>query len=781
MQKKSLVFLFILSISLLVVNVFFKPNAPEKSEKKIEHVSSGRTLESRVAVQAGLPLVDIYKDQNAKTYLTSGLLFDGKVLTLQWDENLPNEVFYKKSHSSFPLEQASLVPSSSSVSDPIIFQSQDREGKLASADIPTKGSVELQLIHPRAYSNNPSIFSSYYSNGNFNSIGSLEGNAIAVAQTQNGYEPVGIYLGSEGKLIPLKDFFNLKSLISSHRAQFHTTPNENFYVLENEYQQLVFSNVGGALAEINLPVKSDQHQKSLVLSTPQDQKHEQKESKHAMFPAHSFASSDAKSAEATQGGYYPLIRRSVDPIHTNPRYYAFNIVSDYPGLSEQSYTVKQHSSDKITFELNQNYRKIIKTFTLDSSSPYGFKVDIKVDGDQSNLWVTTGVPESEAGASQQQPVLKYRHLKNNKFDISKQKLPKTTNENSSVAPDWISNSNGFFTILVDPQTKMGNGYKVNKVASDALTSRLDVEKPAKKRLAGYEFLLPLSQTSSDTELKVFAGPLENKALKQAQGQNSDYLGAQSYNGFLPIISDPVAKLLFVLMNAIQKITHSWGLSIILLTVLLRILLYPLASWSITTMRKNQELAPEISAIQKKYKKNPKQGQIETMQLYRKRKVNPLTGCLPMLIQAPFLIGMFSLLRSAFVLRGVSFIPGWITNLTAPDVLFSWTTAIPFIGTEFHLLPIISGIMIWVQQRMTTVLPADKSLMTDQQKQQKMMGNMMVLFISLVCYNMPSGLNLYWIFASMLGILQQWITNRILDKKKNKPTILMEKNTAIKES
>ncbi|MCH9631861.1 MAG: Membrane protein insertase YidC [Chlamydiae bacterium] len=545
----------------------------------------------------------------------------------------------------------------------------------------------------------------------------------------------------------------------------------------------MFSNIGGALAEINLPVKSDKHENSLVRSTPQDQKYELSESKHSMFPAHSFASSSAKSAEAKQGGYYPLIRRSVDPIHTNPRYYAFNLVSDYPGFSEQSYTVKQHSNDKITFELNQNYRKIIKTFTLDSSSPYGFNVDIKVDGDQRNLWVTTGVPENEPGASQQQPILKYRHLKNNKFDIAKQKLPKTTNENSDVAPDWISNSNGFFSILVDPQTKLGKGYRVNKISGDTLTSRIDVDAPAKKRQAGYEFLLPLSQTSSDTELKVFAGPLENKALKQAQGENStsNYLGAQSYHGFLPIISEPCAKLLFVLMNAIHTITHSWGLSIILLTVLLRVILYPLNSWSIRSMRKNQEIAPEISAIQKKYKKNPKQAQIETMQLYRKRKVNPLTGCLPMLIQMPFLIGMFSLLRSAFVLRGVSFIPGWITNLTAPDVLFSWTTSIPFIGTEFHLLPIISGIMIWVQQRMTTVMPTDKSLMTDQQKQQKMIGNMMVLFISLVCYNMPSGLNLYWISASMLGILQQWITNRILDKKKKKPTILVNKKTAIKES
>ena len=772
MQKRSLVFLFILSISLLVVNVFFKPDKAATNQKKTELArSNNKTLESRVAVQAGLPLVDIYKDQNAKTYLTSGLLFEGKLLTLQWDDKLPEEVFYKKSHSSFPTKVATLQPSDSHVSDPVIFESQDHEGKLTAADLPSKGSVEVQLVHPRAYSNNPSIFSSYFSNGSFNSIGEINGNAIAVAKTQDGYEPIGIYLGSEAKLISLKDFFNLKPLISSHKAQFQTAPKEHFYVLENDYQQLVFSNVGGALAEINLPVHSDKHPNSLVRTTPQDQKFEKN-----LFPA-----KDAANADAKEGGYYPLIRRSTDPVQTNPRYYAFNLVSSYPGLSEQSYNVKQHSKDKITFELNQNYRKITKTFTLDPSSPYGFNVDIKVNGDHSDLWVTTGVPEAEAGASQQQPILKYRHLKKNKFDISKQKLPKSTSENREVSPDWISNSNGFFTVLVDPQTKMGPGYKVNKVTSNQLASRIDADAPAKKRAPGYEFLLPLSKSDSDTNLKVYAGPLENGVLKTAQGSSSNYLGAQSYHGFLPFISEPCAKLLFVLMNGVYKVTHSWGLSIILLTVLLRLILYPLNSWSIKSMRKNQEIAPEISAIQKKYKKNPKQAQIETMQLYRKRKVNPLTGCLPMLIQMPFLIGMFNLLRSAFVLRGVSFIPGWINNLTAPDVLFSWAHSLPIIGTEFHLLPILSGIMIWVQQKMTSPTPKDKSLMTDQQKQQKMIGNMMVLFISLVCYNMPSGLNLYWISASLLGILQQWITNRILDKKKSKPTILTKKKAALKES
>ena len=645
-----------------------------------------------------------------------------------------------------------------------------------------KHHSNVQLVHPRAYSNNPSIFSSYYSNGEFNSVGSIQGNAIAVAQTQDGYEPIGVYIGSEARLIPLKDYSSLKSLITTHRAQLHVAPNENFYVLENEYQQLVFSNVGGALAEINLPVHSQDHEKSLVRSTPQDQKYVNTDSKHAKFPAQSYAKASSKSNEGQLGGYYPLIRRSVDLGQTSPRYYAFNLVSEHPGLSEQSYTIKHHSNDKIVFELNQNYRKITKTFKLDSTSPYGFNVDIKVDGDHSNLWLTTGVPEAEAGASQQMPILKYRHQKNNKFDIAKQKLPKTTNENAEVSPDWISNSNGFFTVLVDPQTQMGNGYKVNKVTSDVLTSRIDLDSPIKKRMPGYEFLLPLSKTSSDTELKVYAGPLENSALKAAQGTStSNYLGAQSYHGFLSIISEPCAKMLFVLLSAIYKITHSWGFSIILLTVLLRLILYPLNSWSIKSMRKSQELAPEVAAINKKYKKNPKQGQIETMQLYRKRKVNPITGCLPMLIQMPFLMGMFNLLRSAFVLRGVPFVNGWITNLTAPDVLFSWTQSIPIIGTEFHLLPILSGIMMWLQQKMTSPTPVDKSLMTPSQKQQKMIGNMMVFFIAFVCYNMPSGLNLYWISASMLGILQQWITNRILDKKKNMPTILTKKKAALEKS
>ena len=130
----------------------------------------------------------------------------------------------------------------------------------------------------------------------------------------------------------------------------------------------------------------------------------------------------------------------------------------------------------------------------------------------------------------------------------------------------------------------------------------------------------------------------------------------------------------------------------------------------------QQIAPQVSAIQEKYKKEPKRAQMEIMNLYREKKINPLTGCFPLLIQMPFLIGMFDLLKSAFELRGAVFIPHWIDNLTAPDVLFSWSYPLPFFGTDFHLLPLLLGAVMYYQQKMSSPLPKDKSLMTDQQKQ-----------------------------------------------------------------
>jgi len=154
-----------------------------------------------------------------------------------------------------------------------------------------------------------------------------------------------------------------------------------------------------------------------------------------------------------------------------------------------------------------------------------------------------------------------------------------------------------------------------------------------------------------------------------------------------------------------------------------------------------------------------------MNLYRENGVNPFGGCFPLLIQMPFLIGMFDLLKSTFELRGASFIPGWIPDLSAPDVVFSWGVPIWFIGNSFHLLPILLGGIMYLQQRFASQMPKDPKLMTDAQKQQKMMGNIMVAVFAVMFYHFPSGLNIYWLSSTALGILQQWFAKRHTKTKK----------------
>ena len=179
------------------------------------------------------------------------------------------------------------------------------------------------------------------------------------------------------------------------------------------------------------------------------------------------------------------------------------------------------------------------------------------------------------------------------------------------------------------------------------------------------------------------------------------------------------------------------------------------------MMKMQQIAPLVSAIQEKNKKDPKKAQVEIMNLYREKGVNPVSGCFPMLIQMPFLIGMFDLLKTTFELRGASFIPGWIDNLTSPDVLFSWQTPIFFIGNQFHLLPILLGAVMFVQQRMFTTAPKDPNQMTDQQRQQRTMATMMTLVFTVMFYNFPSGLNIYFMLSTLLGIAQQtWMMKKM---------------------
>jgi YidC/Oxa1 family membrane protein insertase len=555
---------------------------------------------------------------------------------------------------------------------------------------------------------------------------------------------------------------------------------EQLYVLENSYQQLVFSNIGGALVELNLPFKSSTNNKSIVLPIEFDRDIEKQSPVNARFPLKPALQSDGSINKGTVGGYYPLLRRSqlastgAFAIKIEPRFYALNIVSEYPEVASLVYTVKDFTENSITFEAEQPHRRITKTFSIPQNAsdvPYCINLDIKIEGDARGLFLTSGVPDVEWISGGPAPMVQYHLVQGSTSQVEKADLPKTT-IHYSLMPNWVASSNGFFGIIIDPTKGQETGFTIDKVSANQVPSRLSLidreyQLFPESSLPGYLFSIPLKSNSQKAHFRVFSGPFAGSILNKIDtyyaqeegGRASDYIACQTSHGWFSFISEPFAKFLFFLMKLFYKACGSWALSIVLVTIVLRVLLYPLNSWSFKSMKKMQILTPKLKAIQEKYKKEPQKAQQEIIGLYREHGVNPISGCLPLLIQMPFLIGMFDLLKSAFELRGASFIPGWIDDLAAPDVLFSWSYPIPFIGTEFHLLPFILGAIMYVQQKMGTSLPKDRNSWTDQQRQQYFMGNIMTIFLTVMFYNFPSGLNLYWISSMLLGILQQWWTTR----------------------
>ncbi len=616
-------------------------------------------------------------------------------------------------------------------------------------------------------------------------------NAIILVRSGTQFLPVALYSPKTEALSLLASYEKFPhELVTESGDTVSKKVEERFYVLQNRYQQLVFSNYGAALAEINLPFVSENDNSSVVKEVEADRLMVQDYPYNARFPSHPYYTPSENGKEPQRhevgslGGYYPLLRRDLieggkrPNYRIPPRLYALNLVSEYPEFAELVYEVKSFDKDKIVFEAKQPQRRITKTYRLNSEeAPYTFDLSIKVEGDARGIWLTSGVPEAEwafatsSGAAQAMS-LKYSYTKNQKLEVEQLSAPKDSITISSVIPDWICNSNGFFGIIMDPLTQIDSGFRAQLIPGSLAPSRLveideEYNRFPSQDLPGYLMLLPLNSSGGTMNFRLFAGPFAESVLNSvdtfytdsATGYNPQYIACKSFHGWFAFISEPFAKFLFLLMNLFHSLTGSWALSIFLLTVALRIMLYPLNAWSTRSMLKMQQISPQVAAIQEKYKKDPKKAQMEVMNLYRENKVNPVSGCFPLLIQLPFLIGMFDLLKSSFALRGASFIPGWIDDLTAPDVLFSWNMPIFFIGNQFHLLPILLGITMFLQQRLMSTMPKDQSQWTDQQRQQRAMGSIMTVVFTLMFYHFPSGLNIYWLSSMLLGMVQQWWMQR----------------------
>jgi YidC/Oxa1 family membrane protein insertase len=246
----------------------------------------------------------------------------------------------------------------------------------------------------------------------------------------------------------------------------------------------------------------------------------------------------------------------------------------------------------------------------------------------------------------------------------------------------------------------------------------------------------------ERQIVFFAGPKEYRLLarigEQFQNQADLVMQFGKFSGFF-------AKGLLLAMNWLHDATGAgYGLAIVLITVIIKVLFWPLTAASTRSMKRMQVLAPEMAALKEKYKDDMQKFTQKQWELYRKHKVSPMSGCLPMAIQMPVFFGFFTMIRSAIELRGAHFL--WIADLSKPDTLFM----IPGTAFPFNLLPLLmGGSMLWQSH----LQPPSPGMDPAQAKMMRYMPLMFLVFL----YNYSSGLALYWTVNNVLTIVQTKLT------------------------
>lgn len=271
---------------------------------------------------------------------------------------------------------------------------------------------------------------------------------------------------------------------------------------------------------------------------------------------------------------------------------------------------------------------------------------------------------------------------------------------------------------------------------------------------------------SDTYYMYF-GPRNDKDLKRYNiAENNGWnIGGKKISQALQTSGwlNWLEKILKVVLEFLNKLVHNWGLSIIIMTILLKLIMFPLSKKQSLGSLKMQELQPKMKALQEKYKDDQQKLQQETSKLYQQAGYNPASGCLPMVFQFLVLFAMYNLFNNYFEFRGASFIPGWIPDLSTGDVVKTFNFNIPLLGNQLRLLPVIYVATQLLSGKITQYGQA--SAPGQSQATMKFMMYGMPLMFFFMFYNAPSGLLLYWLTSNVLQIFQQLIINKMMKEKK----------------
>jgi len=406
----------------------------------------------------------------------------------------------------------------------------------------------------------------------------------------------------------------------------------------------------------------------------------------------------------------------VDEFSKKNKIFPAEIITSNPNLTRilnfSQYSVTQ-DKNTITFKLQRDNLEVEKKYTVNDDGT--ITLSVKTKGiENTSVALLSGISlKSEGSFGHEGAVIK--------TDKELIKLDKDINQTQTVRGNilWAGEENKYFLQIFAPK---GGSSSVNVVP------------------IGKDVTAVLVSISPDFEGFIYSGP----KLYSLLGQITDYyknlwkvdldLRDSIDFGFFGILGKP----LFLLLHFFYTYIPNWGVAIIILTILIRIVFFPLNHKSLKAMKKMADLAPEIEKLKKKYAKDPQKLQEEIMKLYAEAGANPMSGCLPILIQIPVFIALYNVLMVTVELKNAPFIL-WIKDLSDKD--------------PYYILPILMGLSMVAQQWITP----------SSDKNQKMIMYILAGVFTFMFMNFPAGLVLYWLTNNILGLIQSFIINKTMKK------------------
>ena len=535
------------------------------------------------------------------------------------------------------------------------------------------------------------------------------------------------------KVLPKKEEITKKEKPASEDSlkygKYFTLPSkpEKIITLENDLVKMEFSTHGGNILKYYLKKFHNWYSAGVENDSA------------------NFYQTHVQLIKASKGGDYDLSFVSIDGKAINTANLDFDVK-----LNKPVYKLTGNDSVIVTFTLNISENKYIKKIYVFYGDKYSLKSEIELRGMNNIISNNTYdlvwdngirfVEYNSVDEANYSDASVYYGGDQVVVDASSVKEKKQENFNGRI--DWVAVRNKYFAAIIAPRdpSKVDGAYIEG--------SRKDIANNGVSESYNVQLIVPFNNTDFEKNtFTLYIGPVDYGILNKYGNHLSAIVDFGSFFGLKFLVRPIAIYILLPLFNFLHLFIPNYGVVIIVFSLIIKFVLYPLTKSSYQSMKKMQLLQPKITELKEKYKDDPQKVNKETMKLYSTYGVNPAGGCLPLLLQMPIFIALWGLFRVAIELRQKPFI-FWITDLSRPDIIYHMSFKLPIFGIDqLSGLAMLMGVTTFFQQKMSMKDPKQQALVY-----------VMPIMLTILFMSFPSGLNLYYFMFNVLSIAQQYYIN-----------------------